>query len=103
MNLEWLRLRGNNNITNLHVLAGLPKLNDVDITIPNPPVGPQQHAAPAQGEEASPPSQTLLLANYPNPFNPETWIPYHLANDSDGQISTYEINGSLVRQLDLGH
>ena len=37
------------------------------------------------------------------PFNPETWIPYHLANDADVQISIYDINGSLVRQLDLGH
>ena len=29
------------------------------------------------------PEKTSLLANYPNPFNPETWIPYHLANASD--------------------
>ena len=48
------------------------------------------------------PEKTVLLANYPNPFNPETWIPYHLANDSDVQISIYDINGALVRQLDLG-
>ena len=49
------------------------------------------------------PDETLLLPNYPNPFNPETWIPYHLANDTDVQISIYDINGALVRQLDLGH
>ena len=49
------------------------------------------------------PKQTALLANYPNPFNPETWIPYHLANDTDVQISIYNISGALVRQLDLGH
>ena len=49
------------------------------------------------------PAETQLLANYPNPFNPETWIPYHLANDSDVQISIYDINGALVRQLDLGY
>ena len=49
------------------------------------------------------PAETQLLANYPNPFNPETWIPYHLANDTDVQISIYDINGALVRQLDLGH
>ena len=49
------------------------------------------------------PDETRLLANYPNPFNPETWIPYHLANDSDVQISIYDINGALVRQLDLGY
>ena len=49
------------------------------------------------------PEKTVLLANYPNPFNPETWIPYHLANDTDVQISIYDINGALVRQLDLGY
>ena len=48
------------------------------------------------------PKETTLLSNYPNPFNPETWIPYHLANDTDVQISVYDIKGILVRQLDLG-
>ena len=49
------------------------------------------------------PKETVLLANYPNPFNPETWIPYQLAQDADVQISIYDINGALVRQLDLGY
>ena len=49
------------------------------------------------------PEETVLLANYPNPFNPETWIPYHLANDTDVSLSIYDINGALVRELDLGH
>ena len=44
-----------------------------------------------------------LLRNYPNPFNSETWIPYHLANDGDVLLSIYDINGALVRELDLGH
>ena len=50
-----------------------------------------------------PPVETALLVNYPNPFNPETWIPYHLGNDADVQISIYDISGGLVRQLDLGY
>ena len=49
------------------------------------------------------PEETRLLANYPNPFNPETWIPYHLANPSDVRITIYDTRGVLVRQLDLGH
>ena len=49
------------------------------------------------------PENTALLANYPNPFNPETWIPYHLANPSDVQITIYDTRGSIVRQLNLGH
>ena len=49
------------------------------------------------------PTETALLHNYPNPFNPETWIPYRLADDTDVRISIYSINGTLVRRLDLGH
>ena len=49
------------------------------------------------------PEKTVLLANYPNPFNPETWIPYQLAQASDVQISIWTINGTLVRTLSLGH
>ena len=49
------------------------------------------------------PNKTALLPNYPNPFNPETWIPYELATASDARIAIYDINGVLVRQLDLGH
>ena len=49
------------------------------------------------------PKETALLPNYPNPFNPETWIPYGLANDTDVRILIYDISGALVRQMDLGH
>ena len=49
------------------------------------------------------PSTTALLANYPNPFNPETWIPYQLATASDVRIAIYDARGTLVRQFDLGH
>ena len=49
------------------------------------------------------PEESALLPNYPNPFNPETWIPYHLADDSDVVITIYDVAGMLVRQLNLGH
>ena len=49
------------------------------------------------------PSKTQLLANFPNPFNPETWIPYHLANPSNVRISIYNMQGVVVRRLELGH
>ena len=49
------------------------------------------------------PQETILLANYPNPFNPETWIPYQLATPADVSISIYAADGRLVRALDLGH
>ena len=49
------------------------------------------------------PDTTALLANYPNPFNPETWIPYQLAHAADVTLTIYDIKGVLVRRLDLGH
>ena len=49
------------------------------------------------------PDETVLLANYPNPFNPETWMPYHLATGTDVQVNIYNTQGTLVRMLTLGH
>ena len=49
------------------------------------------------------PKETALLPNYPNPFNPETWIPYHLAHGAGVAITIYNAKGALVRQLSLGH
>ena len=48
------------------------------------------------------PKKTILLANYPNPFNPETWIPYHLAKPASVNLTIYAANGSVVRTLALG-
>ena len=49
------------------------------------------------------PERTDLLANYPNPFNPETWIPYQLATPAEVSVSIYNVSGRLIRTLDLGH
>ena len=49
------------------------------------------------------PKETVLLPNYPNPFNPETWIPYHLATDADVTLTIYDMSGQVVRQFGLGH
>ena len=49
------------------------------------------------------PKETQLLANYPNPFNPETWIPYQLAKSADVQLTIYDIKGEVVHRFSLGH
>ncbi len=49
------------------------------------------------------PSETVLLPNYPNPFNPETWIPYHLSEPADVTLRIYAADGRLIRTLALGH
>ena len=47
--------------------------------------------------------ENALLANFPNPFNPDTWIPYQLEKPTDVTISIHAIDGKLVRTLNLGH
>lgn len=49
------------------------------------------------------PTETQLLPNYPNPFNPETWIPYRLAQDAFVTLTIYDGAGWVVRAIDLGH
>ena len=63
---------------------------------------PSVSAAPSITLPASP-METALLHNYPNPFNPETWIPYHLSEPADVTLTIYAMDGQVVRRLDLGH
>ena len=51
----------------------------------------------------APPEETVMLPNYPNPFNPETWIPYRLAAPAEVTLTIYSADGKLVRTLALGH
>ena len=48
------------------------------------------------------PTKTTLLPNYPNPFNPETWIPYQLKHPADVTLAIYDLNGQTVRSLTVG-
>ena len=47
--------------------------------------------------------ETKLLPNYPNPFNPETWIPYQLSEGSTVTVKIYDVTGSLMRTIEVGH
>ena len=49
------------------------------------------------------PEKTALRHNYPNPFNPETWIPYQLATPAEVALAIYDMNGQMVRSLAVGH
>lgn len=49
------------------------------------------------------PEQTALLQNFPNPSNPETWIPYQLAEAANVTVRIYAMDGRLIRTLDLGY
>ena len=90
-------------------LPGLPKNNhsgyelvkssDLPLTV----IEGLGNAAPGIAAVMVLPGETTLSANYPNPFNPETWIPYQLANTSDVKITIYDGRGRVVRRLDFGH
>ena len=62
--------------------------------------GESAPSAPTKETERSQP--TALLSNYPNPFNPETWIPYQLSDPAEVTVSIYSVDGKLVRTLELG-
>ena len=49
------------------------------------------------------PKQSRLLPNYPNPFNPETWIPFRAAKDGNASVTIYDINGTIIRLLPIGY
>ena len=68
------------------------------------PVGDAVQAAAAlQLRAMEVPRETALLPNYPNPFNPETWIPYQLATPADVTLRIYAVDGRLIRRLALGY
>ena len=98
--LTQLELSGNT-ITDLAPLRRLKEKNpavaiDIDIT---------EDTQNVQAAPAAPltPAETALLSNYPNPFNPETWIPYQLAEATDVTLTIYDVTGREVRRLALGH
>ena len=80
------------------VVTGLGELADLALGIQAVPMD----VAAAPGTQAVP-QQMQLLANYPNPFNPETWIPYRLSEPAEVTLRIYSVNGILIRTLALGH
>ena len=49
------------------------------------------------------PTRTQLLDNYPNPFNPETWLPFKLAQDLTVIAKIYDVAGNQIRMIELGY
>ena len=93
-NLDNLYLQ-RNDITDYAPLRRLQQNNpsmQIDITIP--PGAPSLRMLP---------KETTLLSNYPNPSNPETWIPYHLAAPADVTLTIYDLRGVVIRRLVIGH
>ncbi len=79
------------------LMANNPNLRFIGIYIPP---AEEDNGAPAHSVA---PASTLLLANFPNPFNPETWVPYQLAKPAAVTLTIYDMRGVVVRELKLGH
>ena len=122
--MTWLGLHGNqiSNVSTVENLTSLTNLflvgnpisdygplrrliarnPNVTIDIDIPAENPAENPAPAPAIQVRP-AKTALLSNYPNPFNPETWIPYQLSEPADVTMTIYDISGIVVRELALGH
>ena len=72
----------------------------IDVTIN---VTDVEGAAPSVQTPSVIPDNTVLLSNYPNPFNPETWIPYQLAKPAEVTLTIYNMRGVMVRTIALGY
>ena len=92
--LETVEFRGNNDHAPIYYFQYNRSGDMLDLFRDAP-------AAPALSKTV--PTETVLLSNYPNPFNPETWIPYKLAKPAEVNIAIYAADGRLVCTLALGH
>ena len=68
----------------------------------SPYITPAEPTA-VQSSSASLPTQTALLANFPNPFNSDTYIPYQLHAPTQVRLSIYDVRGALIREINLGY
>ena len=93
-NLETVQFRENNDHAPIYYFQYNRQGNRLDLFRD---VG----AAPVLSSLA--PEETALLSNYPNPFNPETWMPYKLSEPAEITVTIYAADGKLVRRLQLGH
>ncbi|MYB65442.1 T9SS type A sorting domain-containing protein, partial [Candidatus Poribacteria bacterium] len=84
---QWIRLAKQLNIEDTNLKNGIVVL---------------EHLLTLLSSDDTLPKVTTLLPNYPNPFNPETWIPFHLATPAKVSIFIYSVNGTLIRKLSLG-
>ncbi|MAF10586.1 hypothetical protein CMK11_09050 [Candidatus Poribacteria bacterium] len=106
---DWTARNNNGLVVDLGEAAGASVAFVVDVTADNG--GPWQFtynmpvtAAAAPAALAAPrPDVSALLPNYPNPFNPDTWIPFDLAEASDVTVRVYDARGREARRLRLGH
>ena len=82
-----------------NMVFGIPTINEMTFSAPSVRANPELVNPPV---EVGAIAQTRLLQNYPDPFNPETWIPYELAEDADVTVEIYDSIGQEARRRQTG-
>ncbi|MCD6505518.1 tandem-95 repeat protein [Candidatus Poribacteria bacterium] len=84
-------------------LNGDGEINVLDLVILAKQIGTEgEHQPMGAPKDMTRTKRWELYQNSPNPFNPETWIPFHLAEDCRAEIRIYDVTGKLIRRLNLG-
>jgi hypothetical protein len=95
-----------NSKSNFHAIRSEEELlADALVKIERLNLSKEQQAVVEQIKQLFPqlsPTQTTLLPNYPNPFNPDTWLPYQISEDAQVTITIYNVRGQVVRILNVG-
>jgi len=60
------------------------------------------NSSAVSGDEKGVPQTDYLAANYPNPFNPGTYIDYGISENSWVKIDVYDIGGHIIKTLHNG-
>ncbi|MFC1717915.1 FlgD immunoglobulin-like domain containing protein, partial [Candidatus Poribacteria bacterium] len=87
----------------IQLKSDLDTRNNAGCTIGNRPPDQEKPDKPNKAPARQMSGEDVLGQNNPNPFNPETWISFKLANGADVKIDIYDITGRLVRTLDVGY
>ena len=92
---DLLEIRGNSNSNQVSIPPINYNITTKDIS--------ERQIKPSPLALYQTPTQTILLSNYPNPFNPETWIPFRLAKATTVSFSIHDIHGNIIKHVDLSH
>lgn len=63
--------------------------------------GPASLQVPIEGEVPSLPEKTKLRANFPNPFNPDTYISFDIRAGETGILQIYDLRGRVIEKLEF--
>ena len=100
--LLWLRFRYASYSTQEFKVVAKQRVGEIKVKIEQAMLNEEPILDIKDGSIIFIPNVTTLLQNFPNPFNPETWIPYQLTKDAPVEIRIFDVSGQLIKTLNLG-